>query len=282
MIVGLPSGIGDQSWAISKLVNAPEWNEIEIEVADGWPFRSDDYLAMLGKKCVYGQFRYEDIVVFEQLHPYKTWQDISNKGFGKFLMQPNHHLERGLPLKDYLPDLKTDYHYNLNIPSIENKSYYPLLKTGNWVGISAASYRGHKAWKTWDLENWTELCKMLIASEYNICLLGGSWDDLTRSLEYDLPSNVCLNLVGQTKFDEACAVHKLLKFYVGFSSGLGIIRTVMSLPTIMLWPEHQTALSESWADPEDLESRRYIASSYMTPRGVYNLFKLQKSLFGGN
>jgi ADP-heptose:LPS heptosyltransferase len=131
------------------------------------------------------------------------------------------------------------------------------------------------------LKNWIELLRTLIAREYSICLMGGSWDDLTRAIQYELPNFACLNLVGQTSFPEACAVHKLCKFYIGFSSGLGIIRTVMGLPTIMLWPEHQAALSTSWADPEDVESRRYIASRYVEPRAIYNIFKIQESLFEG-
>ena len=110
--------------------------------------------------------------------------------------------------------------------------------------------------------------------------MGGRWDDLTDELELHLSeySNQVLNIVGKTTFPEACAVHKLCRFYIGFSSGLGIIRTVMELPTIMLWPSHQQKLSTSWADPEDLYTGRYIASGYTTPGSVYKLFKQQEDV----
>ena len=70
----------------------------------------------------------------------------------------------------------------------------------------------------------------------------------------------------------------MVSFFIGFSSGLGIVRTVLGLPTIMLWPDHLQALSTSWADPEDVKSKKYIASSYMTVRGVFDLFKIQASI----
>jgi len=282
MIIGVPSGIGDISWVVSKLINALEWkNGLEMQIADGWPFRAQDYLESVGAKLAdppYGQFRYEDIISWESEHKYSEWKDIS-KNVGRFLMQPNFHLERGLPLKDWLPDLETTYHYEMNLPSIEKKQYYSILNEGNWVGISAASYRGHKAWKTWGFDQWVEFCKMLLLKNYKICLLGGAWDDLTNSLENEFYSSDCLNLVGKTSFPEACSIQKILKFYVGFSSGLGIIRSVMGLPTMMLWPEHQQPLSYSWADPEDIRSGRYFPASYSEPRIVLNIFKIQESIY---
>ncbi len=281
MIIGVPSGIGDISWVVSKLINAPEWKDgLEIQIADGWPFRAQDYLESVEAKLAtppYGSFRFDDIIVWQKVHPYITWQDIP-KDVGKFFIQPNWHLEMGRSLKDWLPDLDTSYHYNINLPELSTKvrSLTMPLSNGNWVGISAASYRGHKAWKTWGLSEWTDFCKMLLAKEYKICLMGGAWDDLTESLYYELPPNACINIVGKTTFPEVCAIHRLLKFYVGFSSGLGIIRSVMNLPTMMIWPEHQQPLSFSWADPEDVESKKYIPSPYMEPRVVFNLFRIQE------
>jgi hypothetical protein len=277
MKIGVPSGIGDISWLVSKIVNSPEWkNGMEIEVADGWPFRAQPYLDMLNVKSNYGSFKFDDIIMFEKLHPYSTWEDVVKAGFGTYYMQPNWHLEMGRPLTKYLPDLPTTYHYPLTIPSIEDKPYYSQLEEGDYIGISCASYRGAKAWKTWENEQWIDLCERLVADGYKICFLGGSWDDLTRAIACTID---CLNLVGVTSFPEACAVHKLLKFYIGFSSGLGIIRTVMNLPTMMLWPEHQQPLSTSWADPQDLEEMKYIAISYMEPKWIYNVFKQQEKLW---
>jgi hypothetical protein len=286
MKLGLPSGVGDCSWAVSKLINAPEWPEIEFEIADGWPFRTAPYFEMLGKKATYGQFHYDDIIAFENYNPYKTWENIRSKGYGCYLIQPNQHLEAGKPLHEWLPDLETSYHYPLAIPDLKasrrySKCFQPLEEYPYWVGISAASYRGSKAWNTWELDSWADLCLRLIADGYHICLMGGKWDDLTDELEFHLPvsPDQVLNIVGKTTFPEACAVHRLCKFYIGFSSGLGIIRSVMGLPTIMLWPDHQQKLSTSWADPEDLYSGKYIACGYTKPSSIYKTFIQQEASF---
>lgn len=280
MKIGVPSGIGDISWLVSKLINAPEWDRIELVVADGWPFRADDYLKMIGK-CKqnraenYGSFRFDDIVSFEKMNPYSKWSDIANRGFGVEYMQPNYHLEMGRPLAEYLPDLATDYHYKLEIPNLNWK-----LNGKKYIGISCASYRGAHAWNTWEEEQWIELLKMLSGDGYKFVFLGGRWDDLTDSVAiYFQSSDGHINLVGKTKFNEVCSIHKMLSFYIGFSSGLGIIRTVMSLPTIMLWPEHQQPLSFSWADPKDVESKLYLPFPYTKPQVIYNQFKIQEELY---
>jgi ADP-heptose:LPS heptosyltransferase len=184
-------------------------------------------------------------------------------------------------LENYLPDLKTDYHYELSLPRITRKWYYPRLKSAHWVGISAASYRGANAWKTWGTGEWSKLIKMLLRRGYNIALLGGSWDDLTKQLLYTLKvGDRILNLIGETTFGEVCSVQKMLKFYIGFCSGLGIVRTVLGLPTIMLWPEHMQFLRTSWADPGDVKSYKYIDSGYLSPKEVFSTFKVQEKFYG--
>ncbi len=281
MKIGVPSGIGDISWLVSKLVNSEEWKkgDLEIVIADGWPYRAQPYLEMLNVKSSYGNFRFEDIIAFENERKKEfsgrklLWRDIVEKQAGCYLIEPNWHLEAGKLLSEYLPDLETNYHYELNRPEMSKRVseiIEPIVRDRGlkWVGISCASYRGAKAWKTWELEQWKELSEIIIKAGYKLVLMGGAWDDLTDNLSYELEDSSFVNLVGKTQFGEACVIHNLLDGYVGFSSGLGIIRTVMRLPTLMLWPEHQQALSTSWADPEDIDNRKYIAKSYVEPRVI--------------
>ena len=280
MRLGIPAGIGDASWLISKLITSTEWPSLEFDVSDGWPNRTGDLFKLLGKKAAYAPLDYTEILLFEKLHPYTLWNDICSNGFGRFLMQPNSHLEH-IPLKDYLPDLQTDYHYKLKLPNISRKWYYPKLKSNSWIGISAASYRGAVSWSTWEMDKWSRLVKMLLNRGYDIAFLGGSWDDLTKELFYRLKvdRDRLLNLVGKTSLGEVCAIHKMLKYYIGFCSGLGIIRTVLNMPTMMLWPDHMGFLRTSWADPKDVESHRYVESSYIAPKDVFSKFKFQESIW---
>jgi len=256
---GVPSGIGDVSWAYSKLKYlGPQ----EYHVADGWPHRTVPFLELLPgvSKSSYGPFNFGDIVKFESMHGYHPsprWADVP-KGFGVTYIEPNRHLEMGRRLEDWLPDLPCDFHYQINIAE-EDKirarnrlDKYPKP----WTGISAASYRGSEAWKTWGYEDWSPFLKAWHSEvEGTIFLLGGFWDDLTDTLADD----GWVSLVGKTNIGTAISTLDLLDYYIGFSSGLGVLRTVLKKNAFLLWPDFQAELSTSWAPLNMLESRAYTA-----------------------
>jgi hypothetical protein len=267
--VGVPSGIGDVSWAYSKLMHI---GKLHYEVADGWPYRTVPFLEMLPQVAgaTYGVFTFRDIVAFEQASPgasLPTWKERDSNGRSKLLIQPNLHLEQGRRLEDWLPDLPCEFHYEINTSAEQ------MLRASNklgvhprpWTGISCASYRGSEAWKTWGYAEWSPFLKKLHAElGGTLFLLGGFWDDLTDSLADDgWPS-----LVGRTDTGTVIEILRLLDYYLGFSSGLGVLRTVMSLNAFMLWPDHQVELSTSWAPPEMLEEGTYATHLWREPEVV--------------
>jgi len=275
MVVGVPSGIGDVSWAYSKLCNTGE--PIEYEVADGWPYRTTQFLELLPgvAKATYGQFQYNEIMSFEHAtgigdHP--TWAQVRAVS-SRVLIAPNRHLELGRRLEDWLPDLPTNFHYKIHIPKEDREKAFAALrpfKPPLW-GISAASYRGSEAWKTWGREEWVRFLRRLEAEVGGtIILLGGFWDDLTHALA----AEGWPELVGKTSIGTAIEILKHLDGYIGFSSGLGILRTVLNKRVFMMWPDHQLELSTSWAPPHMLESGRYAASRWMHPDEVWVRVKL--------
>jgi len=269
MIVGVPSGIGDVSWVYSKLCNVGE--RLEYEVADGWPYRTTQFLELLPgvSKASYGPFRYDEIMAFEHAtgivdHP--TWARCRIVR-DRIVLAAHHHLEMGRRLEDWLPDLPTSFHYTINIPREDQEKAYAALRPLRaplW-GISAASYRGSEAWKTWGRPEWSRFLRMFEAETGGtIILLGGFWDDLTHALA----TEGWPELVGKTSIGTAIEILKHLDGYIGFSSGLGILRTVLNKRVFMMWPEHQIELSTSWAPPDMLESGRYAASQWLDPNEV--------------
>ena len=92
LTLGIPAGIGDASWLISKLINAPEWPSIKFMIANGWPYRTKPLFDMLEVESDYGKFNYEWIMSFEQMHKYKNWSDISNKVMVVSISNPTHTL----------------------------------------------------------------------------------------------------------------------------------------------------------------------------------------------
>lgn len=270
--VGVPGGIGDVSWVYSKLHCLPA---MRWEVADGWPYRTVPFLSLLPKvaEAAYGEFSYTDIIsscnAKGAMWP-STWAIVN--GHDRVLLEANMHLEAGKRLEDWLPDLECDFHYQINTTD-EHKAKAEKALEGFarpiW-GISAASYRGSEAWKTWGFAEWSEFLKKFHERVGGtIILLGGFWDDLTSSLSNDGYAD----LVGRTDIGTAVEVLKRLDGYFGFSSGLGVLMTVLNRKTMMLWPDHQLALRTSWAPPEMLQSGRYVALPWLAPDLILNRAK---------
>ena len=274
MIIGVPSGIGDVSWMYSKLKHIGE--PLEIEVADGWPYRTVPYLEMLPevKAASYGEFQYPQILAFEsinEINGHAKWADLRGKHH-RLLIQANRHLEAGKRLEDWLPDLPCDFHYEMRTSPADVERAEKMLAglKRPLIGISAASYRGSEAWKTWGYREWSPFLKWLTAETGgDILLMGGFWDDLTATLAEDGYRDV----VGKTPIGTAVEILRRLDGYLGFSSGLGVLMTVLDRPTFMMWPDHQVELSTSWAPPAMLDNQTYLTSLWREPELVQKRVK---------
>mgnify|MGYP001574133156 FL=1 len=228
----------------------------EIQIADGWPFRTVPYVQLCGIDASYGAFNYQQIMVNERLNGLQTWKDVQQLPAGAVLIQPNQNLEKGRRLEEWLPDLPCNFHYPLGTTVHDTVIAGALLAAVPQprVGISCASYRGAEAWKTWGRTEWVDMLRRMQKEGWHPILLGGFWDDLTHAVacELQLP-----DLVGKTSIGEGVEVLRLLDAYVGYSSGLNVIRTVLDKPAMALWPDHQVELATSWVPPEMLTSGRY-------------------------
>ncbi len=218
-----------------------------------------------------------------------TWEKIRSLNLETVLIEANQHLEAGLPLADWLPDLPTDYHYPLYVSDDDRRTGrektlraitgtsreagHPM-KEGPIVGFSCASYKGSDAWDTWGRPQWIDFLKRIMGIGWRPLAVGGSWDDLTYTIacELDLPYTV-----GKTSVPEMIEQMGVLDAYIGFSSGMNVIRTVLDKPAMALWPCNakcdQKELSRSWAPPHMLESGRYVASIWRPVDDVWPVAK---------
>lgn len=279
MKIGCPSGIGDWSWLLSRLYSVRD--QIECwHVAEGWPNRTVPYIETCGFQAVYDPaVTYTTILRDMQINDWTTWEKIqkaADAGREQFLLAPNLHLEMGRRLEDWLPDLPPpEYHYPLAGTVIEQMKANLAVESlpRPLIGISCASYRGAEAWKTWTATQWIDCLRRIMAEGWNPVLLGGSWDDCTADVADELKVP---NLVGKTSIGTAIEIQRRLDSYIGFSSGLGVIRTVMDKPVMMLWPAanpDQRPLSTSWVPPAMLESQRYVARPWMPVEEVWRPMK---------
>jgi hypothetical protein len=265
----VPAGIGDFSWAWSKFYSMRHRIE-RIDPLEGWPNRTAPYIELCGMPSCYVEHTYQSIILAEALDPVKTWADIEALERDTIMIEANEFLGTGKRLEDWLPDLPTEHHYPLHTTADDEARAERFLRgmPRPLVGISAASYRGSEAWSTWNRLQWTEALKAIIAHGWNPVLLGGGWDDLTYSLAETLSLP---DLVGKTSIAEAVCVQRKLDSYIGFSSGLGVIRTVLNKPAFMLWPDPQWPLSTAWPPLDMILNRRYVASLWHSVPDVLSI-----------
>ncbi len=205
------------------------------------------------------------------------------------MIEANQHLENGLPLAEWLSDLPTNYHYPLFVSETDKQKAREVtrrvmnggrgepghpMKEGPVVGVSCASYKGSEAWETWGSEQWVEFLQRVMAGGWRPLLVGGGWDDLTYAVacQLELPSSV-----GKTSVPQMIEQMDLLDAYIGFSSGMNVIRTVLNKPAMALWPCSprcdQTLLSRAWPPPQMLEEERYVATTWRPVNDVWPLAK---------
>ena len=296
MRVIVPAGIGDWSWIWSKLYGVRD-KISSVRIVDGAPRRTKEYVQCCGiqdadydLEITGGQYVF--ILSTESAMGYgwrnhPTWAKLPK--VDPLLIEANQHLENGLRLEDWLPDLETYFHYPLfvsdkdrqqarqkTIRAINGDRYSPghPMKDGPVVGISCASYKGSDAWKTWGQDEWCDFLCRVMDLGWRPLLVGGGWDDLTYSVacELDLPSTV-----GKTSVPQMIEQMDMLDAYIGFSSGMNVIRTVLNKPAFALWPCNekidQKDLSTSWAPPEMLEQERYVAVTWRPVREVWPVAK---------
>lgn len=252
--------------------------------------RDDKGNVLYAEGAGYGPFGYQEILVYQNQMGFSaetaingrgafTWPDVRAIEGVRVMLEPNRHLELGRPLASWLPDLPTEYHYPLytsptdartaaeilspiKVMSIVDHKRAWSLHDAPLVGISCASYRGAKDWNTWDADAWSLFLEGIMALGWQPVILGGYWDDLSSTVaaRLNLP-----DLVGRTSTGQMVEVLRRLDAYIGFSSGLGVVRTVLNKPALSLWPDFQKELSTAWPPPDMLSSGRYVAMPYRDP-----------------
>ncbi len=271
--VAVPAGIGDFSWIWSKLSTIKDamW---EFFPPDAFPYRTKQYVDLLPNcKGSLGQHTYPDILFWGGHHSSKTWKELVNsyEEDDIIYLEANKHLEAGKPLADFLPDLGTNYHYGFNLVDEPRLAYRydnrPVL------GFHMASIRGIRAWNAWMPETWAEFLVMFRKAnpDWTFVALGGQWDiDTLQELKGRLPEDFPLiDLVGKTTISEAIRILDEVDYYIGFSSGLNVIRNVLDKPCTALWPKHQVGLMYSHVDPRAINDRSYTGYVYDTPERIY-------------
>jgi hypothetical protein len=190
-------------------------------------------------------------------------------GYDYFLC-PLPHLEKGLLLKDWLPEIPIDYNLKINIP----KSAYPDRTLLYFSGVDANQGFHSYSWKP---PQWKEVVRLLNEKGIRPTIVGANTaSDITYFSQVGLVGDF-ENLLGKTSIPEYAAIINECKSWTGLNSGGGILSAYLKRKTNMLWSDKKyggilpTEQQHSWL--EDYTNYRTLSykSPDMTPEKIVEL-----------
>lgn len=277
----VPSGIGDISWLYSKLVN---WTKsYSFIVCGDQPRRSLPFVELLPNvvNCQYGDFSFEPTFRKKKLGlPVDTNLNKLAAG-GTYYLSCNNHVDEGGKLADFLPDLPTTYHYEINLPKEMKKKVNLWIRKnepkGPLIGIYTSKYNSYRGdWKFWSYQDWGSFIQQI----YD--MIGATFVFIGAGFDLDLGSQVVtevkrrkiphINLVGQTHIGEVWHLISKLDYLFAYASGIGILGDVIDTPTTHYLPTpRHDALCDTYADPKNIKSGRHINKLFCSvDEGVRN------------
>lgn len=259
--IKVPAGVGDISWSYSKLVDLGE--ELNVQISGDNPKRSIEYVKLLPHvvKAEYVSDNFHKIVDYSI--PFTTTKqeflDAARKGFVNF--SPNRFLEAGHRLETWIPELPTNFHYNMNTKPLDGTLHQIVTEnTTPLIGIYTSCYHTVSHWSGWHLNEWALAIHKMNTElpSVTFILIGASYDkpfcdDLSKLIN-TVPH---INLAGKTDNNDIIEVIKQLKYLIAFPSGLPVLANVVGTPVTMFYPPFLWKIYNTWCDPKSIDDLTY-------------------------
>lgn len=293
--VALPLGIGDCHWVCTKL-------RALSALHGGRPIhahvnRSPDH-ASVGflKLCPQVAEAIESDVAIYHMNEdlgehYKSerWSSLEGsagwRGFD-YVLQPNGHLESGKSLASWMPELATEFSYQLNIPEADRAYARALAPAGSvllYPSGTGANRGFHR--NTWTVRHWTQVIERLNREGVVPVLVGAaSKDDVAyqKLLVAAARRTEFVDTIAKTNIPQVLAMIEDASVWCGLNSGLGIVSAMRYTPTLMLWADARFPIrgsatytmhpdmQRSWLCEDQLGRYRTLSygSRELTPRSV--------------
>lgn len=294
-VIGMPPGVGDLHWIMTKMESFKKENDIEkIKIIMNLPGTAEDYYSYSIEYFDLLPFidsaeQHMDILDFEyQITGGSGIPLFKDRNGCDYLIEFNSYLEKGVLLKDILPEYETNYDYPIEKPA-EAKEYAKKLKAEigeKLVLFFTSSLRGNEAWpkELWTIENWmTVIRKIYHRTGCKLVLLGAKWDaDYAEELHKIDTENMIHSMIGKTTLAQLFAILREADLLITWQCGVGIMATQFRIPVASFWPiknkanprgQFERAFMRSWLPPW-AEEVGYMPFGWgdknATPSGIFN------------
>jgi hypothetical protein len=213
---------------------------------------------------------------------YRTWNGtyeeiLKAEAEGKAIyISANNWVDKGNRLESFIPDLPTDFHYEITTKDEDKARAETMLPAGEkYFGIYTSSLGGNIAWDGWSANEWVDFINK-IYSEFphvTFVLIGAKWDIdylpafIPKLAQTGIPY---INLVGKTPdMSLSLEILKRLDYHIGFASGMGILSNVLDKPTCMMYPNFIGKLMYSWPCPRSIATEDYRGFVWDRPINIF-------------
>jgi hypothetical protein len=296
-------GIGDCHWVSMKLRALSRLHggrPVHVYVNESPNHASVGYLELVpfvDRAFLSEDAIYNPIKDLEGTYKAERWSTLDGcagwRGFD-YVLIANGHLERGERIETWLPELATDYSYELLIPEADRAYARSLAAPGSvllYPSGTGANRGFHRDW--WTVRAWADVIRQLNALEIVPVLVGAnsSEDRAYRDrLVHAARGLSFVDTVGKTNIPQVCAMIEDAAVWCGLNSGLGIVSAMRQTPTLMMWSDARypirraaplhPAMQRSWLSDEQLATYRTLSygSRALTPAAVVsNILELRRA-----
>lgn len=271
-IIKTNAGLGDSAWILQKLINSGE--QFKFQINNGSPQRGKqifDLLPQVAASCDYVPGLPYKIVGPRNIQKgLKYWKQIKDKDF---YLSANEHLEYGLRIEKFLPDLPTSYSLPFQTQQWEEVVKADFAGDQPYIGIYASAYSTARNWGFWDEHGWLKLIRLMkgLIPDATFVLIGAEWDaELAGNLRNLLQKHSIsyISTIGKP-LGYVIEMMKILAYGFYFPSGLGILSGLLHRPSVMFYPPALPKLGGTWADPAIIEDGSFKECQFCAPEAIY-------------
>lgn len=271
-IIGMPPGIGDLHWIMTKLESFKEKNNIQKIKAVmnlDWMTQhhyhtySIDYLDLIpfidSAESKEGAMPFEYALAGGSGQP--LFKDINGCDY---MIELNSGLEAGTKLGDLLPEYDTNFDYPIDRPP-ETEVFATGIKeaVGNkLVLLFGGSAEGNEIWARdlWTPAHWLELARSIYSiTKCKPVLVGAKYDkEYARILSEIDHDKIIIDMSGGTSVAQLFALLRAADLVLAFQCGVMMMAVQFRTPTVAFWaikteanPEGQfkRGFMRSWLPP---------------------------------
>jgi ADP-heptose:LPS heptosyltransferase len=283
--ITVPAGIGDFLWLAQKLVHTGE--KFNIKLPDSTPQRGHQILELMpdlvaGYEYVPG-LSYSKLALANIQNRKRKWSRITPQ---EFALSANQHMEAGMRLEDFLPDLPTAYKLNFATTAADRIKARDYLPHGpKYIGIYGSAYKNarHSHYNGYGPAEWLDLIKRLYAgnNEFVFVIIGAVYDeDLAGMLMLELMDTKIrfVNTIG-APLSVVIEILKKLHYFIGFPSGLSILNELLGKDGTMFYGHKVAGIINTWADPVRIKNDNIKECLFCPVDEIFNWLKNDYKIF---